>query len=411
MLRNRTIYLVLEALFELAVALITSINVVYLMSRDLSLVQVGLLTILFQVATLVLEVPTGALADTVGYRFSLVIGSTAGAISMAVYAVAHHIALFVGAEILFAIAMALYSGSLEAWIINAESASEATLPRILGAGSMAVRCANLIGAAVGGLAAIRTPVLPWLLSCVAFLLVALIAALFMNGGATRAQDEAPRGSTLANMAKSIQSGLGYIQGKRQLQALLVSVFFIEFSMIAVNLYWQPFFSQGRGYALLGPIGLGISLMTMLGTGASSFLSRLAENPRKVVVLAAVAMVIALGVAAMQITPWLTYTGIALLFLAVGFWGPAFRTVTNVLVTNEIRATLLSYQYMVGRIGSSAGAFALGWIADRQQIATTWTVAALVLALSVPFLGLATGFISVSDRITDHAKEVSSHKED
>ncbi len=66
---------------------------------------------LFAVAMGVLEVPTGMVADRVGKRTSLLWGCAIGVAAVTVYALGRSFAVFLVAEILFALALALFSGA------------------------------------------------------------------------------------------------------------------------------------------------------------------------------------------------------------------------------------------------------------------------------------------------------------
>lgn len=384
MSRSHLTYVALAILFDLAASLFVGINVAYLMARGLTLLEVGALTILFQVLTMVLEVPAGAFTDTVGHRRAVVASGLAGTISMVIYAASHHLIWFAVGEVFFAIAFSLYSGALEAWVINVSGAMpEAAIQRLFQLGGIATHVAAMVGTAAGGLVALYHLSVPWLLSAFCFVLFSAGALLFMSDTGTQKNRRCSWHNRLAEIGLTIRTGWQFIRRHPRLHTLMAVVFFTEFSLIAVNLYWQPFF-QGQSFAVLGLIGAGISLMLMLGAAASLALTRLTGGAGKALLPLLLAIVIFLGLTALQLNQWLSYASFALIFITVGAFEPAFRTVSNLSMTGSIRTTLLSYQYMVGRVGAAFGIFILGGMADRTDIPTSWMLAAGILLIGLPF---------------------------
>ena len=77
----------------------------------LSLAQILLLQGIFSVATLVMEYPSGYLADRLGYRFSLCLASALGIAGWGIYTLAGSFAAVLLAEILLGISFAFISGA------------------------------------------------------------------------------------------------------------------------------------------------------------------------------------------------------------------------------------------------------------------------------------------------------------
>jgi predicted MFS family arabinose efflux permease len=80
----------------------------------LDLFQVLLLNSWFFLWNFVLEVPTGALADRLGRKWSLVLGSLAGTVATLVYILKPDFRVFLVAEVIFAFAFTLHSGADDA---------------------------------------------------------------------------------------------------------------------------------------------------------------------------------------------------------------------------------------------------------------------------------------------------------
>ncbi len=60
---------------------ITSLWVMYLQTKGLSLVEIGLCESIFHIASFLFEVPSGVLADRLTYKFDLILGRLAAILS------------------------------------------------------------------------------------------------------------------------------------------------------------------------------------------------------------------------------------------------------------------------------------------------------------------------------------------
>lgn len=76
--------------------------------------KIYLLQSVFTIVMMVLEIPTGVLADRIGRRSSLIMAGCAASAGFAFYSVAHGFWQFAAAEVLLAIGLSLNSGTIEA---------------------------------------------------------------------------------------------------------------------------------------------------------------------------------------------------------------------------------------------------------------------------------------------------------
>jgi MFS family permease len=119
-LRRR--FVVLTALRWLPTGLLIPLTVVLMQSRGLSLAEVGLVSATQGVVVLVLELPTGGLADALGRRPVLVAATALNVVSLALLAVAHSPGAFMAAWAVQGVYRALESGPLESWFVDASLA-------------------------------------------------------------------------------------------------------------------------------------------------------------------------------------------------------------------------------------------------------------------------------------------------
>ncbi|MGF1647568.1 MAG: MFS transporter [Kineosporiaceae bacterium] len=120
----RTTFLLVTALRWLPEGALLAVLVVFLLERGLDLAQVGVLAAVHAAIVIVLEVPSGGLADAVGRRPVLVLAAVVGAVAFGVTVVAEGFAVLLVAWALQAAFRSLDSGPLEAWYVDRALAAD-----------------------------------------------------------------------------------------------------------------------------------------------------------------------------------------------------------------------------------------------------------------------------------------------
>ena len=107
-------------LFQLVSGMMFFLPIVVLFWQDngLSLTQIMILQSMFSIVVVLLEVPTGYLADIFGRKTSIIGGSFFSAFGIIAYSLSHSFYQFLIAEILWAISMSLLSGADSAFIYD-----------------------------------------------------------------------------------------------------------------------------------------------------------------------------------------------------------------------------------------------------------------------------------------------------
>ncbi|NNH24459.1 MFS transporter, partial [Pseudokineococcus marinus] len=126
-------YVALTALRWFPTGLLVPVLVLLAVDRGLSLTEVGLVAAAQGVVVLLLELPTGGLADALGRRPLLVVAGIVGTAALAVLLVAGSPAVYAAAFALMGVWRALDSGPLQSWYVDAALAAD-TDPRGAGGG-------------------------------------------------------------------------------------------------------------------------------------------------------------------------------------------------------------------------------------------------------------------------------------
>ena len=122
---GRTIagYYTLAGLYTLSAAAIWGVNTLFLLDAGLSFFEVFVANGAFSLGTVLFEIPTGVVADTLGRRISFLLSVSVLGVSTLAYVGLAEMDAGVIAFALASVAMALgftfYSGAMEAWLVDA----------------------------------------------------------------------------------------------------------------------------------------------------------------------------------------------------------------------------------------------------------------------------------------------------
>src|SRR2546425_11425352 len=197
MTRTERIFYLLFGGYSLAQFFLAPVYPLFLLSRGLDLLQINLIRAIDLITVFVFEVPTGALADTAGRRFSFVLGCATRTAAFLFYSRTRSFGDCAVAEFIDAIGTTLVSGALEAWAVDGVQA-EGDWRRMEGLFSRAAiigRMFLMVGAVECGYLAERDLRYPWLAA----------AAMFAATGVARAglMHETRRGSRASRPHRSV----------------------------------------------------------------------------------------------------------------------------------------------------------------------------------------------------------------
>ena len=103
---------------SLAISFFFGTYQLFLTQKGLSLLEINLLNCCFMFSSFLLEIPTGAIADFLGRKRSVIIGLWFYSISFLIYFLSDNFWQFLLAEIIGAFAVSCISGALEALVVD-----------------------------------------------------------------------------------------------------------------------------------------------------------------------------------------------------------------------------------------------------------------------------------------------------
>ena len=400
------VYLILMLLHTLAASFIWGINTLFLLDAGLSNAQAFSANAFFTAGQVVFEVPTGVTADIRGRRFSYLLGTLTLALSTLLYLLMWRISAafwaWALASMLLGLGFTFFSGAVEAWLVDALTASGFTgrLDSVFAKGEIVEGVAMLTGSVAGGyLAQVTTLGVPYLVRVVVLALTFVFAFLFMRDvGFTPKKTSSPLREIKRVLEGSIRYGL---RNPPVRWVMLASIFMNGVSIYAFYAM-QPYLLQLYGDPkAYGVAGLAAAIVGGAQIGGGFLVPRLrAAFQRRTTVLLMSSLVGASVLAVVGLVPQF-WVAVVLLML----WGLVFATVTpvrqafvNGLIPSEQRATVLSFDSLMGSAGGVAFQPVLGKAADVWGYPVSYLCSAAIQVVAVPLMWLARHERAESDPI-------------
>ena len=392
----QTIYLYLILGNTLAASFIWGINTIFLLDAGLSNFQAFAANAFFTAGQVIFEIPTGVIADTWGRRASYLLGCVTLALSTLLYLWMWKIhGPFWGwaaSSMLLGLGFTFFSGALEAWLVDALHATnfQGSLEKVFAKGQMVGGAAMFTGSVAGGMIAQFTNLgVPYILRAGVLIINFAVAFLLMKDlGFTPRKSKQPLKEMKKILASSIDNGLK----KPSVRWIMLAAPFTTGVSFYVFYALQPFLLQLYGnktaYGIAGLVAALVALAQVAGGFTAVYVSRIFA--RRTTALLAGILLTGLTLILVSLTHnFFVVIGLiflwGLIFAAIG---PIRQTYLNGLISSEHRATVLSFDSLMGSSGGIVVQPLLGKAADVWSYSTSYLLAACFQLAALPFVYLA-----------------------
>ena len=401
-------YLVLTLLSTLASSFIWGINTIFLLDAGLTNLEAFAANAFFTVGMVIFEIPTGIVADTRGRQFSYVLGAGTLLFATLLYLVMWQVHAplwgWAIASILLGLGFTFFSGATEAWLVDALSATgfQGHLDHVFGRAQTVGGIAMLGGTVAGGLIAQVTDLgVPYIIRAVMLGVTLLVALRFMRDiGFSPDRDASPIKAVRNVLKGSLDGGLR----NPPVRWLMLAAPFTAGTGIYVFYAAQPYllelYGDPNAYSIAG-LAAAIFAGVQIGGGLLvPYVRRLFGRRTDALLIGGV-----LGVAILAILGLKPGFVAALTLLAI--WAavgavtrPLRQTFLNGVIPSEQRATVLSFDSLMGSAGGVFAQPVLGRVADVSGYAASYLVSAAVQVVALPLVLLARREKSPSDPTAD-----------
>ena len=390
------IYLLLLLLHTLAASFIWGINTLFLLDAGLSNAQAFTANAFFTAGQVLFEVPTGVVADTRGRRLSYLLGTVTLTVSTLLYLLMWRISAPFWAWALTSVFLGLgftfFSGAVQAWLVDALKATGFTgqLDAVFAKGEIVEGVAMLGGSVAGGYLAQATNLgTPYMLRAAVLALTFVIAFVVMRDvGFTPKRTNRPFQEMRKVLKGAIEHGLANPPVRWVMFANIFTDGVAIYAFYAMQPYLLQLYGDPKAYGIAGlaaaivggaQIGGGVLVPHLSRIFARRTSMLLAAVVISTGILALVGMVPRFAVAVSLLIGW------GLMFAIVS---PVRQAYVNALIPSEHRATVLSFDSLMGSSGGVIIQPALGRAADAWGYPASYTLSAAIQAVAIPFVWLS-----------------------
>ncbi len=389
---NQTVHWFIPGMF-------TPVMVLLLLDKGLGLIEVGTVLALYSGTVIVLELPTGGLADAIGRKKVYLASLCVSMMALALILVGQDFLFFSTGFIVYGVARALSSGSMDAWFVDEFNREHpgGNLQKALGTANVFIPIGLALGALVGGLiptvlgdsAAALTGMGRYSANIIAMMILSVFQFLLT--------------SVLINENRGMEGRKGVVQGfkdvpmvlrdalefgirHRNTRLLLIASLALGFALFSLELLWQP---QLKGIIgsdsqswIFGVVAAGYFAMASVGSALSGKVADIFKGNLYLTLLAGAAGIsVSISILAIQDTVIGFVAFYFTVYMLIGMMGSPHAAVFNSGIPSEKRSTLMSFDSLVTQLGGVMASVALGLISGLFSIEVAWFIGSLVLLVS------------------------------
>jgi MFS family permease len=394
----RTRFWVLTGLRWLPTGFIIPVAALLPLQRGLTIAEYGAVAAVQGMVVLLLELPTGGLADALGRKPVLLASSVFALASYVTSSLAQVPLAFALAGGLAGVFRALDSGPLNAWYVDEVTTATTGTERPVAVARGLSGASSVIGISIAGGAVASGGLIAWApfgrddnlagpFVVAAALAVVHILATVVLMSEDRSHREAGVWRSVRATPAVVVAGVGLLRRSRVLRALVAVELFWGFGMIAFESMMPIRLSElvddrDLAASLMGPVTAAGWGVAAIGAAAVTLLVRrwsltaISVTLRLVQGATVIGMGLAWGPVGLVVGYFATYA------VHSAAWA-VYETLLHEQSDNEHRATVLSLASMAMHPAASLGSITLGAIATGVSTSAAIIVGGVVLALAAP----------------------------
>ena len=380
----------------LAASFIWGINTLFLLDAGLSNLEAFAANAFFTAGMLIFEIPTGVVADTVGRRASYLIGTLTLAVTTVMYWL-----LWVWespfwawaiVSVLLGLGFTFFSGAVDAWLVDALRATDyrGSLETVFGRAQIVGGIAMLSGSVLGGVIAQVTDLgIPFLVRAGILAIMIVVAAVLMHDiGFTPERGENPLKATRTVFRASIRYGLGNAPVRWLMLASPFTAGVGIYVFYALQPYLLELWGDDQAYTVAGLAAALLSGAAIVGGAIAPWVRRLFRRRTSSILLATISSALVLLGLGLVRNFWVAIALVAVWGIASAIDDPVHRAYLNDMIPSKQRATVLSFDSLMGSGGGVAFQPVLGRVADVGGYGASLIWSGVITAFAVPFVLLS-----------------------
>lgn len=391
--RVQTIYLALLFGNTLAASLIWGLNTLFLLDAGLSNFEAFAANAFFTLGMVLFEVPTGVVADSWSRRASYLLGTiTLSATTLAYFFMWQSHAPFIGwaiASLGIGLGFSFFSGAVEGWLVDALTFAgyKGKLESVFGRGQVVSGVAMLVGSLGGGFIAQATTIgAPFVARSGILVLLFVAAAVFMKDWGFEPDKHK---NLFVAMRKILGASVQFGFKNPPVRWMMLSSIFTAsvgfYAFYALQPYLLELYGNKTAYWVAGMAAALVAGSQILGGLLAPKIAGLSRRRTTTI----------LGMIITSCIILILFSIVHNFYLAlvlVSVWGMMFAAVMpvrqaymNGMITSRQRATVLSFDSLMGNSGGVLVQPILGKAADFYSYGTSLFIGGLIQLLALPFI--------------------------
>lgn len=349
--------------------------------------DIMVLQAIYSIAIVVLEIPSGYLADVIGRRKTLIIGAIFGTFGFATYSFSYGFLGFLIAEIILGIGQSCISGADSAMLYDSllERGEEKKYTRFEGRitsiGNIAEAVAGILGGVLAGIT-LRAPYIAQ--SFVAF--IALPAAITLVEPIRKAP------LIKAGFMEIVRIARFALFQDRPLRRNILFSAITGTATLTMAWFAQPFFKYTNiDIMWFGLLWTSLNLTVAITSYTAHYFERRLGQTRSILMISLLIPMGYLALSRFHLPSGLII--LYLFYLVRGYATPVLKDYINRITASNIRATVLSVRNFIVRLLFAFTGPLLGWIKDIYSLPQALALAGiifLVLSIFTAILFLSSG---------------------
>ena len=389
-------YLLLLLGNTLAASLIWGINTIFLLDAGLSNLEAFSANAFFTAGMVLFEVPTGIIADTVGRRFSYLLGTVTLSMSTLLYVLLWQLEApfwqWAVVSVLIGLGFTFFSGAVEAWLVDALTATGFTgeMEAVFGRGQVVTGAGMLGGSVAGGFIAQQTSLgVPFVIRALILVVMFVVAFRLMHDiGFSPKKGRGPVQEMRAVASASITYGWRVPAIKWLMLEALFTGGVAIYGFYALQPYLLDLYGDPEAYLVAGMVAAIVAGAQILGGLGAPWIRRLFRRRTSALIATTGLGVVALGLIGV-LESFGTVVGLIVVWaLLAAASMPIRQTYINGMIPSPQRATILSFDSLMESSGGVWAQPLLGRAADVWGYAPSYLLGAGISALALPFLFLS-----------------------
>jgi MFS family permease len=397
-------YYTYAGVYTLAASIIWGINTLFLLDAGLSIAEVFIANAAFSVGTLLFEIPTGVVADTLGRRISFLASLIVLAGTTLLYVwlaqVGAGVIAFSLVSILMGLGFTFYSGAMEAWLVDGLrfDGYEGGLDHIFSRALFISGGAMLVGTVGGGLLGQINLSLPFIVRSLLLLVLFVLAFAGMHDVGFEPH-HVPLRQVPTEARAVARAGIRFGWSQRSLRLLMIAGAVQSGFFFWAWYAWQPYFLElldRDAVWVAGVVAALLAVAMMIGNAIVEIVTRWCG--RRTTLMLWTGSVFSAAMIGVGIADTFAFA-LALLFLAgvaMGVQMPVRQAFVHEMVPSAQRATVVSFDSMVAGVGGVVGQVGLGAVADRRGYSAGYIIGGAVTLVAVPLVLLVRKRSDIAD---------------